>query len=269
MVRWVVQSNLLAEDDIANISSACAKAGFDFEPVQVVPFSDELPKFTLDDKTNIYYGSTVFIAKLDELLGFPDGIFFCSKAFQMSNYNARWGKHMLNFGAIDTTLGEFPYLSNIPGGDLFVRPNADDKSFAGEVMTDIELFEWAHRVRSNEETERIHGNVPSLTINTPILVGPAYRVEREWRNFIIDGKVVASTLYRKDHKLFKRREAPQEMLDFVHARCREYTPHRIFVMDIALCDNSYYIVECGCFNSVGFYCADIDVIVEAVGQASL
>lgn len=35
-------------------------------------------------------------------------------------------------------------------------------------------------------------------------------------------------------------------------------------MDIALCGGEYFIIECGCLNSVGFYDSDIHKIVEAV-----
>ncbi len=265
-VRWVVQSNLLSENDIDSIRSACEKCGADFQPVQVIPFSDALPEFTVDDKVNIYYGSTTFISRVDDALKFPDGVFFCHTAFQMDNYNAKWGQHMLNIDAKLTTLNEC-LEGGVPTGDNFARPVADDKSFAGEVMKREELLEWAERVKSNAAVEKEHGNVPTLDGDTPIMVGPALRVEKEWRNFIVDEKVIASTLYRKEHKLFKLREAPQDMIDFVHDRCGEYVPHRIFVMDIALCGNSYYIVECGCFNSAGFYAADVDEIVKVVSLA--
>jgi hypothetical protein len=265
-IRWVVQSNLLAENDIERLHDACERCGAEFESVQVIPFSEELPKFTLDEKVNIYYGSTTFIERVDKMLNFPKGVFFCSKAFQMDNYIQRWGVHMLNAQAKVTTLGEC-HGDDLKSAEYFVRPVADDKSFAGEVMLKDDLLKWVERVRENEISERAMGNPVSLDLQTPILVAPAYRVEKEWRNFIVDGKVIASTLYRKDHKLNKLREAPQEMLDFVHARCEEYVPHRIFVMDIALCGNSYYIIECGCLNSAGFYVADIDEIVKIVSQA--
>lgn len=268
-VRWVVQSNLLAESDIDNLRDACEKCGAEFESVEVVPFSDDIPSFTVDHKENVYYGSTTFIERVDNALKFPKGVFFCSKTFQMENYISKWGVHMLNAEAKVTTLEECLSFEGAFESRVFVRPNADDKSFAGEVMTAHELIDWAKRVKENEETEQLHGKTPSLSVATQILVGPAYHVEKEWRNFIVDGKVVASTLYRKDHTLFKRREAPQEMLDFVHARCEEYVPHRIFVMDIALCGNSYYIIECGCLNSAGFYVSDVDEIVKVVSQAMI
>jgi hypothetical protein len=36
------------------------------------------------------------------------------------------------------------------------------------------------------------------------------------------------------------------------------------VMDICQTGDNYYIVECGCLNSAGFYHADIEAIVSGV-----
>jgi hypothetical protein len=37
-------------------------------------------------------------------------------------------------------------------------------------------------------------------------------------------------------------------------------------MDIGLCGEDLYIIECGCMNSAGFYDADIDKIVQSVTE---
>jgi len=226
-----------------------------------------VPFFTVDEKVNIYYGGTKFIEGIDKRLHFPPGIFYCSKAFCMSNYIEKWGKHVLSSQAKVTTLYEFSEEQHPLDSLWFVRPNADDKSFAGGVMDFGQLQEWTGGVDRVCRAEAEHGNVPDLTGHTPILVGPAYHIKKEWRNFVVNGRVVASTLYRKDHTLNKVREAPSDMLDFVHARCAEYVPSKAFVMDIALCGDEFYIIECGCINSAGFYAADVDVIVEELSKA--
>lgn len=56
------------------------------------------------------------------------------------------------------------------------------------------------------------------------------------------------------------------MLDFVRKRIAEYQPASAFAMDIALTGGEYYIIECGCINSVGFYHGDIEKIVVALAQ---
>ena len=62
-------------------------------------------------------------------------------------------------------------------------------------------------------------------------------------------------------------DIPKEMLTFVEDRIADYKPHDSFAMDIASTqDGTYYIIECGCLNSVGFYHADIKEIVKSISE---
>ena len=56
------------------------------------------------------------------------------------------------------------------------------------------------------------------------------------------------------------------MLDYTEARCLEFAPHPIFVIDIALCNEQYKIIECNCFNGTGFYAHNVSAIVQAVNN---
>ncbi len=260
-IRWVIQNNLIAENDLKEIQNACKDMDVEFEEVMVIPFSPELPKFTIDEKTNIYYGATTFMYNLYRELNAPTGLFFNEEQFSMENYNNVWGKYMLNSDAKTTTFGEFSKEDHPADSLWFVRPDADDKSFNGEVREFANIKEWYKNFMA-------YDNV-ILTNDTKILVGPPYNITKEWRNYVVDGKVVASTLYRKNFRLNKsRKDIPVEMIKFVEDRCKEYMPHKIFAIDIALCgdEHEYYIIECGCLNSVGFYAADISKIVKSVSE---
>ena len=61
-------------------------------------------------------------------------------------------------------------------------------------------------------------------------------------------------------------DAPEEMIAFCEKACHIYTPHDVFVMDIAETGGDYYILECGCMNSVGFYEADMEKIVLSLND---
>ena len=88
-----------------------------------------------------------------------------------------------------------------------------------------------------------------------------------WGNYVIDGKVVTSSMYRKNFKLNKDgNDIPPDMIKFVEDRCKEYMPHKVFAMDIALCGGDYYIIECGCLNSVGLYHCDLTKLVEGLSN---
>lgn len=172
---------------------------------------------------------------------------------------------MLNAQAKKMKLHEFIERGDTLGDYWFIRPDADDKSFDGATMTFEETRIWFDKLVAVEELERKLGNTPMVGKDTSIIAGPAYKVDKEWRNFIVNGRIVTSTLYRKNFKLNKSAfDIPQSMLSFVHERCMEYQIHKAFVMDVALCGEEYYIIECGCINSAGFYHADVSKIIEAV-----
>lgn len=261
-IRWVVQNNLTAENDFNIIKKCCEVLDVEFKGVKVIPFSPKLPRFRNDHKTNLYYGSTTFIDNLYKQKNAPIGVFF-NENFSMEKYLQVWGKYMLSSEAQITTFGKFtnPIISGTmdPDGDWFIRPDADDKSFNGQVMTYKEITEWQTRFTSTEKCP--------ITNDTKILVGPAYNIEKEWRNYVVDGKVVTSSLYRKDFVLNKSREnIPEEMIKFVEDRCKEFQPHKLFAMDIALCGGDYYIIECGCLNSVGLYACDVPKLIRSITE---
>lgn len=257
-IRWVIQNNLLAENDIKQLQKACNTIGVDFQEVDVIPFSEEPPTFTLDEKENIYYGSINFINNIYTKLNKPLGIFF-NDNFSMENYIKIWGKKMLNSGAKITTFNKFTKETHDPKALFFIRPDADDKSFAGDVMAFGDICDWSVNITRSDSSY--------LDGNTKIIVGEAYNVKKEWRNYIVDGKVVASTKYRQNFRLKKCSEdIPKEMLDFTQRMIDIYEPHEIFAMDIALCGDEYYIIECGAMNSVGFYAASIEDIVTAITE---
>lgn len=258
-IRWIIQNNLIYENDLKEIQNACKDMSVEFEEIKVVPFSEEIPEFKKDDKTNIYYGSTTLMYNIYNQMNKPEGLFFDDKTFSMENYLYIWKEYMLNYESKITTFKEFS-SENHPDDSLwFIRPDADDKSFNGDVRSFEQIKNWA-------KTFTQFDNV-NLNENTKIVVGPPYNIKKEWRNYVVDGKVVASSLYRQDFRLKKsRHDVPGDMIKFVEDRCKEYMPHKIFAMDIALCGDTYYIIECGCLNSVGFYDADIPSIVRAVTE---
>ncbi|WP_372365684.1 ATP-grasp domain-containing protein [Candidatus Uabimicrobium sp. HlEnr_7] len=252
--RWIVQNNLISKSDLQSIKNACQKLKVSCEEVYVVPFSEKLPQFPQDEKTNIYYGATAFIQEVHSQFSNSPGIFFDENLFSVETCMYHWQKHMLNAEGKITTLEGFSQEDHQPETRWFIRPNADDKSFAGEIICFSEFKEWYKRLIEQD-----------LDPNTKILVAPPYSIKKEWRNYIVDGTVVASTLYRKNFKLnISNEESPRQVIDFIEKRCEEYMPHKLFALDIALCGDEYFIIECNCLNSIGFYGADIFTIVKSI-----
>lgn len=258
MVRWVIQNNLSAEGgDFHKMAKACEELGVAYEGIKVIPFSPDIPEHTKDDKINIYYGATTLMYNIYHQYNKPIGLFFDEERFSIEKYMNVWGKHMLNSEARVTTFKEF-CKENHPDDELFfTRPDADDKSFNGDVRTFAEMKDFFKNIT-------LADNV-NLTEDTKIIVSTPWNIKKEWRNYVVDGKVVTSSMYRKNFRLHKDgNDIPADMIKFVEDRCKEYTPHACFAMDIALCGDEYYIIECGCLNSVGLYHSDVKKMIEAV-----
>lgn len=262
-VRWIIQDNLIAENDRNQMQEACEKLGLPHIEVIVVPYSKDLPEFPIDDEhENMYFGSTTFMYNLYEQLK-PIGLFYNHETFSMENYLNQWGEHMLSNGAKIMKVSEFLEDDRTtPGTTIFVRPDGDGKEFDGTVANEYEIMDMLER------TIKYEG---SLNEDSKILVGPAYNIRREWRNYVVNGKVVTSSMYRKNFKLNKSgTEIPEDMIKFVEERLKEYTPYDVIAIDIAeVKDDSvykYYIIECGCMNSVGLYHADIFKFVKSISN---
>jgi hypothetical protein len=95
-------------------------------------------------------------------------------------------------------------------------------------------------------------------------VSEPYNIQCEWRLWIVNKKVITASKYREYFRLKKEEGCPKEVIEFAEERCLEYTPHNVFVMDICLSGDEYYIMECGCMNGAGFYRANIENIVKSV-----
>ncbi|WP_295128465.1 ATP-grasp domain-containing protein [uncultured Chitinophaga sp.] len=255
-IQWVVQRNLTSPGNFEDLQSACNVLNIPFVAIDIIPFASSLPAFSRE-RASILYGSTTFnyLATQDEDL--RKGIFFDEISFSIENYISKWGQHMLNGDATITTFKELIESNKYPADkQLFIRPNDDSKSFAGEVKAFGEIARWYEQLKAVENT--------NLTPDSPIVAGEPYNIAAEWRLWIVNKEVVAASKYREYFRLKKEEGCPDPVKAFAEARCREYAPHDVFVMDICLCGDTYYIVECGSMNGAGFYNARIEDIVEAV-----
>jgi hypothetical protein len=105
----------------------------------------------------------------------------------------------------------------------------------------------------------------SLADDEAIVVSPVQAIEREWRFFVIDRKVVAGSQYRHDGILRIREPIPANVWEQARKMAEDWLPSPNIVMDICLLpDGSFRLVEFNCLGASGFYAADIARIVEAL-----
>jgi hypothetical protein len=257
MTHWILQKNFTNARTLATIKATLEEDRVSYEEVFSIPFSDELPVLQQTDGQLIFYGSTTLILNAYLSPEYQSGVFYDPDAFAMSNYLRQWGTRMLNHDSRVLPLGALAAEDHSPETPFFIRPDADSKAFTGRVMRFADIRQLAE---SMKESQGGH-----LEFETPIVASRPKVIEKEWRSFVVGGKVVSTTryLYRGELDI-----APDDLPAGLNAYLEEainwYQPHPVFVMDTALSEGKYWILECNCFNGTGFYGHDIPKVIRAV-----
>lgn len=259
-VVWVVEREGVMESvNTGRLREALASCDVPSASVDPMYFTDELPEVDgelPEGAILVYYGSTTLRDKL-VAAGRP-GVFFDPARFTFQALRDGYGEELLNYGSVVTTVGEFLATT---GGDpdelLFVRPTEDSKTLTGGVQT---RREWVEAITVSMNNTR--GPKPE----TPIQVGEPRNIEYEWRLFMVDGRVAASSQYRAHGYSNRSAEVPDHVVRYAEDMAEKYQPAKVFVLDVCelTSDGSLRVIETNCFNCSGFYLTDVSDIVRAV-----
>lgn len=258
-ISWIVQNNLGSTSSTAeSIKYACEQEGQTFVPIQVVPFSHDLPDFPEIEGKFVLYGRTTLMLNAYHHPLWQKGLYFEPDLFTPKCYLEHWGELMLNHDAIFTVLSQSvnavkDKFKSIQRDDmLFVRPNDDLKYFAGGMMPFSRLIDMMENSLDGEP----------VNPNTELVISLPKNIDREWRLFVVDGKVVTGSQYLPSASAF----VPQGVIDFAEKVVSTWSPVSIFVIDIASASNNFKIIECNCFNGSGFYHSDLNKLVRMVSK---
>lgn len=248
---WVIQENLFQEREYENFLDACDRQGVNYRIVKIIPFSHQLVPEIIEPNPILAFGSTTLV-RITEERGWHPGVFYNSN-FNFKVWSEAWRKNILNYGAkvcafsqMETDLKRF-----------FVRPCEDLKYFNGTVVEQKSLNAWKEQVLSRSNY---------LTEGTEVVIAAIKIIYKEFRFFVIDNNLVTGSLYRLGNKLCIDRNIEPDAYRFASKMIELWQPARAFVIDIALTENGYKIVEVNCINSSGFYAADVSKIVNAMQE---
>jgi len=219
-------------------------------PCSIIPFEHQITGVDTVDfsKPTFFYGSTL-LPILAKSFGNIDNIFWEDVWWNP----LVWTKHrtdMINSTIVKSTVGELreKWIST----PTFIKP-INVKSFTGMVIEGAEDKDWWMTEYSD------------LSSDLEICCSQPVNIEREWRFWIIDNKVVAGSLYKKYGILTTKEVIPAEIYEAAQSLADGWLPHKTIVMDIAeLRNGEIRIVEFNSINSSGFYNADIEKIILAL-----
>lgn len=260
-MQWIIQQNIFAEPFFLKLLDFLDKVSIPYKLVRCVPFTGDIVDDNDEPVTIDVTGPTVAIGSYSFTnnaikLGWLPGS-WTNENYDYRVWAEKWKGYVLNEPAYVCDYGDVPRREL-----FFLRPCADDKIFTGCVYTWEEYVEWRDKVLNLvKDTTTI-----DLEYDTPVVVADPKHIVSEYRFVVVDGKVISGSMY-KDRGVGIYREVQEsetELLAFVDEIVSIWTPSPVFVVDIALHDGKYYVLEMGNFNSAGMYHCDIQKIVVAI-----
>lgn len=250
-MKWVIQENLYKETAFLYLIQALEN--LDYTVVKVIPFSHELiPEINPTGKV-IVMGATTMIGIAQERGWFP-GAYYNSN-FDCREWNKNLGNEMLN---IDAEFSRFADV-NPEYSPFFIRPTEDRKVFSGEVIDKANFELW------KRSTQEVSSGYTTLTPDTMVSVAPLKAIHKEFRFFVVDGKIVTGSQYRFGDRTIHLSALKGEDAElYAQSMVDRWQPAKAFVIDVALTDQGYKVIEYNCCNSAGFYKSDVSKLVQAL-----
>lgn len=280
-MHWILQNNLFNEAAYQVLLDTLERFELPYSIHKVIPFIGELtePEAPVVDGPVICMGS-YSLRHAAKKHGWSPGVFDL-EPFHFEVQREKWGRHMLNYHSVVSRFEDavFPFYSicsahqkedpecprcaiGTVGRLAFVRPIEDSKVFAGKVFDREEFYDWKRKVCVLEHD---YGN--SLTKDTLVQVAHPVQIYVECRVWVVKGKIITSSIYKRGDKVIYSDEVPQCYLDYAQECIDIWQPHDAFVIDVADTPNGMRIVEINTLNSCGFYAANIQKLVMSLEEA--
>ncbi len=255
-MQWLLQEF----EDTQKLAEALDRLELPYTWHKVVPFVGELiPEPTVPDPNNVVMFGSYSLWRYAENKSYWPGVFKISPFVEEDV----WHPYLLNgVDALFLTVQEVP--EKLPEDDKlwFVRPVADSKEEAGRVKSSGEIIATAKNVLSLDLEDIPIG---SLRHNTQLMLTEPVRIEKEWRLWAVDGRIVTYSLYKEGSRVVYRHEIDDDALEFSqHMVDLNPDYSQAYVIDVCRTATGLKLLETNCLNAAGFYAADLVKLASAI-----
>lgn len=257
-LTWIIEKDVFNTKHYETMISHIREAGHNLKIVRVTPFTHEIDgKVPEVDGPVVCYGS-IGIANLAKKHGWKPGVFTDEETFKYQNYINSIGNLILNPDATCMYLDEVEsHVKFYAIEKFFIKPNDDNKAFAGTVIETKDFSDWVKNLR---DIGYLDDN------NIEVVVSAVKELAMEWRSIVVDGEVIESSIYRQWQKVMPERNRNPDVDELIKLAHSKFAPAPVYVVDVAQTRDGLKIVEYNTFNSAGFYDCDIPRIVDAVSE---
>jgi len=221
----------------------------------------------------VYHGSFQGARWVQQNTDWTPGVLANHPAFRCHYYYPFFHEYLLNQRHVMLPFGTFLQRKDDlfewvgKGGRIFVRPDSNEKPFAGQIVT---------RETWDEDIKLI--NFYRLPISELVVVAPPREIRREWR-FVIQGRdVLTGSIYRSGQQAghcgpvtLDTAPWPWEFAQEIANRAvdRGWEPDPVWVLDVCMDSaDRLRLLEVGSFACSEFYACDTDRIVGTVTQVA-
>jgi hypothetical protein len=260
--KWIVENDVF-DEDLGPLVDEIKRQGMEVVEIKYVPFESGSYDHFKDNDCVIFYGSLNLMRQLQRQKPWVPGGWCNFQNFECTTYYAHFGKYLLNDRYIMMPLAEVkrrkdelyhPPLSS-EFHPIFIRPSSGFKTFTGKVVLEKDFekdFEWFDEFATPESI---------------VVIADPWDIKAEYRFFVANKQVIASSSYRIDGKLNYDALVPDGARDLaIKIAAEEWEPDPLYVIDICCHEgrlgDGFYLMEINSFSCSGLYHCDIKPIVE-------
>lgn len=251
---YIIQENLFREEGHAKLIACLEKFQIPYELVTVRPFIEEVD-FKTDRKDVFVFGS-LKLARLSKKYGWNPGA-LVTENHNYEVYSQYYKDNLLNYDSRIFELGEdFEWKYD----QHFIRPCLDSKIFTGKVFEKADWMPFKEKLL----TDPMYS---SANKHTRIQVAVPKKITQEVRCWVVDGKIVTASTYRRGTFLYYDEIVDADILEYAQKMVDIFQLAKTFVIDIALVHGEKKIIECGSTSCAGFYDADMQKLIMSLENA--
>jgi hypothetical protein len=253
-MHWIIQENLFHESGMEELLRVVKAMDLPHTLVKVVPFVGEIIPDVSPEGKVICIGS-YSMRNIAKKKGWKPGVY--DIGFEADDIFRHWRGRCLNDDRIITPFKKVPHWIKKKG--LEDRPMDDSKAFAGTLMDAKEFKEWHHKVCHLNEDDG-----STLTGDTLCIIAAPKTIHAEYRVWIVNGFPVTASQYKRGDRVRYDGVIDDGVIPFVKTLQMIWQPKPAYVMDVALIDDAFKVVEINTINAAGLYAANVGKLVEAL-----
>jgi hypothetical protein len=259
---YIIQDNLFREEGHTKLINTLKKFNLEYELVETKPFIEDI-EFKTKLKDNVFVFGSLKLARLSKNYGWYPGALI-TENHNYEVYSKYYKENLLNYDSRIFKFGDdFEWIYD----QHFIRPCLDSKVWTGKVFEKCDWDLLKERTFANNKLNReeFGDDYPILLDeNTLIQVATPKKITQEVRCWVVDGKIVTQSTYRRGSFIVYDNVVDQDAIDFAQSMVNIFELDRAFVIDVCLTANGWKIVECGSISCAGYYDSDVQKIIMAL-----